>query len=74
MALAGLAFTVHALICFVRNFTGALLELGIGPGKVGVGRDQIKAFNPDLYHYIGYLHIAVSGFIAATGLATAALA
>jgi hypothetical protein len=74
MALAGLAFIGYAVIFFVRNFTGAFLELGIGPGEVGVGRDQIKAFNPDLYHYIGHLHIAVSGFIAATGLATAALA
>jgi hypothetical protein len=74
MALAGLAFIGYAVIFFVRNFTGAFLELGIGPGEVGVDRDQIKAFNPDLYHYIGHLHIAVSGFIAATGLATAALA
>jgi hypothetical protein len=69
MALAGLAFIGYAVIFFVRNFTGAFLELGIGPGEVGVDRDQIKAFNPDLYHYIGHLHIAVSGFIAATGLA-----
>jgi hypothetical protein len=74
MALAGLAFIGYAVIFFVRNFTGAFLELGIGPGEVGVDRDQINAFNPDLYHYIGHLHIAVSGFIAATGLATAALA
>jgi hypothetical protein len=74
MALAGLAFIGYAVIFFVRNFTGAFLELGIGPAEVGVGRDQIEAFNPDLYHYIGHLHIAVSGFIAATGLATAALA
>jgi hypothetical protein len=74
MALAGLAFIGYAVIFFIRNFTGAFLELGIGPGEVAVGREEIKAFNPDLYHYIGHLHIAVSGFIASTGLATAALA
>ena len=34
-----------------------------------VGKDEIQAFSPSLYEYIGHLHIAVSGFIAATGLA-----
>jgi hypothetical protein len=74
MALAGLAFIGYAVIFFVRNFTGAFLELGIGPAQVDVGRSEIQAFSPDLYEYISHLHIAVSGFIAATGLATAALA
>ncbi|GAA2889258.1 hypothetical protein GCM10010517_53340 [Streptosporangium fragile] len=74
MALAGLAFIGYAVIFFARNFTGAFLELGIGPAEVDVGRPQIRAFSPDLYEYISHLHIAVSGFIAATGLATAALA
>jgi hypothetical protein len=74
MALAGLAFIGYAVIFFVRNFTGAFLELGIGPGQVDVGRTEIREFSLPLYHYIAHLHIAVSGFIAATGLATAALA
>jgi hypothetical protein len=74
MALAGLAFIGYAVIFFIRNFTGAFLELGIGPEQVDAGRDEIRAFSNDLYHYVSHLHIAVSGFIAATGLATAALA
>lgn len=74
MALAGLAFVGYAVIFFVRNFTDAFLELGIGPAEVPVGREDIRAFSPELQHYISHLHIAVSGFIAATGLATAALA
>ena len=74
MALAGLAFIGYAVIFFVRNFTGAFLELGIGPRQVDVGRTEIQEFSLPLYHYIAHLHIAVSGFIAATGLATAALA
>ena len=74
MAVAGLAFIGYAVIFLVRNFTGAFLELGIGPGQVPVGRADIQAFSPDLYQYISHLHIAVSGFIAATGLATASLA
>lgn len=73
MALAGLAFIGYAAIFFVRNFTDSFLELGIGPKQVPVGKDQINGFSPELYHYISHLHIAVSGFIAATGLATAAL-
>jgi hypothetical protein len=73
MAAAGLAFVGYGVVFFVRNFTG-FLELGIGPAEVPVGRDDIRAFSPDLYEYISHLHIAVSGFVAATGLAVAALA
>ena len=39
-----------------------------------MGRTEIQEFSLPLYHYIAHLHIAISGFIAATGLATAALA
>ncbi|TDO34833.1 hypothetical protein EV643_12590 [Kribbella sp. VKM Ac-2527] len=74
MAVAGLAFIGYAVIFFFRNFTGAFLELGIGPEQVNVGRDEIRALNDDLYRYVSHLHIAVSGFILSTGLATAALA
>ena len=74
MALAGLAFIGYAVIFFVRNFTDSFLELGIGPAQVDVGKAEIEAFSPQLLDYVAHLHIAVSGFIAATGLATAALA
>lgn len=69
MAFAAVGFIGYAVIFFVRNFTDSFLELGIGHNEVSVGKDQITAFSPSLYHYIGHLHIAVSGFIAATGLA-----
>lgn len=74
MTLAAVGFVGYAVIFFVRNFTDSFLELGIGPAQVDVGKAQIEAFSPDLYHYIAHLHIAVSGFIAATGIAVAALA
>ncbi|MFI8499640.1 hypothetical protein ACIGFK_14230 [Streptomyces sp. NPDC085524] len=74
MALAGLAFIGYAVIFFIRDFTDSFLELGIGRAQVDVGKTQIRAFSPELYDYISHLHIAVSGFIAATGLAVAALA
>lgn len=69
MAFAAVGFIGYAVIFFVRNFTHSFLELGIGHSEVDVGKDQITQFSPSLYHYIGHLHIAVSGFIAATGLA-----
>jgi hypothetical protein len=69
MALAAIGFVGYAIIFFVRNFTDAFLELGIGREQVSVDRNQIEAFSPSLLHYIGHLHIAVSGFIAATGVA-----
>jgi hypothetical protein len=74
MAVAGLAFVGYAVIFFVRNFTDAFLELGIGPQQVDVGKAEIEAFSPSLYDYVSHLHIAVSGFIAAAGVAVVALA
>lgn len=69
MGVAAIGFIGYAVIFFVRNFTDNFLELGIGPDQVDVGKDAIQAFSPSLYHYVGHLHLAVSGFIAATGLA-----
>lgn len=69
MTLGAVAFVGYAVIFFVRNFTDSFLELGIGHGQVSVGKDEIQEFSPSLYDYVSHLHIAVSGFIAATGLA-----
>ena len=74
MSLAGLGFIGYGLIFFIRNFTDSFLELGIGHNEVSVGKDQIQEFSPSLYHYVSHLHIAVAGFIAATGLAVVFLA
>ena len=69
MGIAAVGFIGYAAIFLVRNSTGSFLELGIGPHEVPVSKDAIQQFSPDLVHYISHLHIAVSGFIAATGLA-----
>ena len=74
MTLAGVGFIGYAVIFFVRNFTDSFLELGIGPTQVDVGKTEIEAFSPSLLDYVAHLHIAVAGFIAAAGLAVAALA
>lgn len=69
MVIAAIGFIVYAVIFFVLNFTDSFLELGIGPDQVDVDRNQIEQFSPSLFHYVGHLHIAVAGFIAATGVA-----
>lgn len=69
MSIGSIAFIGYAAVFFVRNFTDDFLELGIGPEQVDVGRTEIEAFSPQLFDYVSHLHIAVSGFIAATGVA-----
>ncbi len=69
MVFAAVGFIGYAVIFLVRNFTDSFLELGIGHSEVDVGKAQITQFSPSLYQYISHLHIAVSGFIAATGVA-----
>ena len=69
MAVGAVGFAAYAVVFFVRNFTDAFLELGIGHEQVDVGKDQIKQFSPSLQDYISHLHIAVSGFILATAVA-----
>jgi len=69
MGIAAAGFIGYAVIFFVRNFTDSFLELGIGPNEVNVGKEQIQQFSPSLFAYVSHLHLAVSGFIAATGVA-----
>jgi hypothetical protein len=73
MALAGIGFIGYGVIFFVLNFSDKFLELGIGRDQVDASRQDIEAFSPDLFHYVSHLHIALSGFIAAAGIAVAAL-
>ena len=53
MGIAAVGFIGYAVIFFIRNFTDAFLELGIGPAQVDVGRDAIRDFSPYLYHTSG---------------------
>jgi hypothetical protein len=68
MGLAAVGFIGYAVIFFVLNFT-RLLEIGIGPEQVGVTRSQIEEFSPAFYEYVSHLQVALSGGIAAIGLA-----
>jgi hypothetical protein len=73
MSCGALAFVGYAAVFFGLDFTDRFLELGIGREQVDVGRAEIEAFSPELAHYISHLHLAVSGFLAATGVAVFAL-
>jgi hypothetical protein len=72
MSIAGLAFVGYAVVFLFRNFSGGGFELGVATLN-GVTPDQLNTLNPAIMHYIAHLHIATAGFIAATGIAVAAL-
>jgi hypothetical protein len=74
MSLPGLGFVAYGVIFLIRSSTDSFLELGIGHEQVNVTKTEIERLSPDLVHYITHLHIALSGFIAAAGIAVAALA
>ena len=73
MAIAGLGFVAYAALFIARSFSSQLLELGIGHNEVDVTGSQIKSFSPSLHHYLFHLQLGTGGFIAATGVAVAAL-
>ena len=73
MTLAAIAFIGYGVIFFARNFSNSFLELGIGPAQVDVSKAQIQEFSPSLAHYISHLHLALAGFLAATGVAVGVL-
>ena len=72
MLIASLAFIGYAVVFLLRNFMGSGFELGVDTLN-GITRDNLNALNPAIVHYIGHLHVATAGFIAATGIAVAGL-
>jgi hypothetical protein len=72
MLIGSLAFIGYAVVFLFRNFAGGGFELGVRTLN-GVTRENLNALNPAIMHYIGHLHVATAGFIAATGIAVAAL-
>ena len=75
MTFGALAFIGYAIKRFFAHsdFTDSY-RARHRPGRGERREDRDRGVQPLLYHYIGHLHIAVSGFIAATGLAVATLA
>ncbi|MFI5400997.1 MAG: hypothetical protein ACHQZQ_08110 [SAR324 cluster bacterium] len=73
MVLGAALFAIYAVVFFFRSFMGMGFELGVDTLN-GVTRDQLNAMNPAIYAYITHLHVAISGFIAATAIAVGAIA
>jgi cytochrome bd-type quinol oxidase subunit 1 len=72
MLIASLAFVGYAVVFFFRAFSGSGFELGVSTLN-GVTEDNLNNLNPAIMHYIRHLHVAIAGFISATGIAVAAL-
>lgn len=72
MLIGSLAFIGYAVVFLFRNYAGGGFELGVETLN-GITRDNLNSLNPAIMHYIGHLHVATAAFIAATGIAVAAL-
>ncbi len=73
IALAGVGLIGYGIIFLVVNFT-TFIELGLGETEVGATSATALAFSEKYYHYVSHLQVALSGFIAATGVALVAFA
>lgn len=71
--LAGVGLVGYGVMFLVRNFTG-FIELGLTPQLIGGTPEEIRAFSPNLYHYISHLQVALAAFIIALGIAVIATA
>jgi hypothetical protein len=72
MLIGSLAFIGYAVAFFFGNFAGGGFELGVTTLN-GVTQANLNALNPAIMHYIMHVHLALAGFIAATGIAVGAL-
>jgi len=72
MLIGALGFIGYGIVFFYRAFVGLGFELGVVSIN-GITQLQLDALNPGIFPYINHLHIATAGFIAATGIAVAAL-
>ena len=70
MTLAGIAFVGYGLLFLVLSFVGSGFELGVDT-LGGLTKEALGTYNSALSVYVTHLHVALSGFIIATGFATA---
>ena len=73
VALAGAGLSAYGIMFLIRNFNG-FIELGITPELIGTTAEGLQRANPQLYHYISHLQVALAGFMIGLGLAVIALA
>jgi cytochrome bd-type quinol oxidase subunit 2 len=73
IALAGVGLIGYAILFLIVNFT-SFIELGLGQAETGATSDSVRAFSPQFHDYVSHLQVALSGFIAGTGIALVVLA
>ena len=73
IALAGVGLIGYAILFLIVNFT-SFIELGLGQAETGATNDSVLAFSPKFHDYVSHLQVALSGFIASTGVALIVLA
>jgi hypothetical protein len=73
VALAGVGLIAYGTMFLIRNFYG-FIELGITADLIGTTAEALQRANPQLYHYISHLQVALSGFMIGLGIAVIALA
>ncbi len=73
MVIGVLIFIAYAVVFFFRSFSGEGFEIGVATLN-GVTPADLNKLSPAVMAYISHLHLATAAFIAATGIAVAALA
>ncbi len=73
MVIGALMFIAYAVVFFFRGLSGEGFEIGVATLN-GVTPADLNKLNPAVMAYISHLHLATAAFIAATGIAVAALA
>jgi hypothetical protein len=73
VAFAGAGLSAYGLLFLFRNFNG-FIELGITPALLGTTAEELFRANPQLYHYISHIQVALAGFMIGLGLSVIALA
>src|SRR5258708_5695198 len=68
IALAGVGLIGYAILFLIVNFS-SFIELGLGEGETGATSASVMAFSPKFHDYVSHLQVALSGFIAAVGVA-----
>lgn len=72
MALAGLGFVGYGVAFLLRALTGSGFEIGVHTLD-GLTRPELAETYPEVAYYITHAHVALAGFIIATGIAVTAL-
>jgi len=73
VALAGVGLIAYGIMFLIRNFNG-FIELGITPELIGTTAEGLQRANPQLYHYISHIQVALAGFMIGLGIVVIALA